>query len=33
VRVGSLSKADAQDAETTNALVSDSAQDQADLFF
>jgi DNA polymerase-4 len=33
VRVGSLSKADAQGVEPTNATVSDSAQDQADLFF
>ena len=33
VRVGSLSKADAQGAEPPNATASDSAQDQADLFF
>lgn len=33
VRVGSLSKAGAQDVEPPNAPVSDSAQDQADLFF
>jgi DNA polymerase IV len=33
VRVGSLSKAGAQSAETTALSVHDSAQDQADLFF